>query len=131
MNARHFSREFDWPALHCFWIAKGLPPVPDDFLPPTGLVVDREDGTLLCGGFLVKSDTKAASLAFLSANPDVSKEERSEALDLLVGSLVWLAQEAGFTHVCVSTNVPALQKRYEGLGFERTDENVVCYGGRV
>lgn len=119
----------DWPVLTKFWTHRGLPAVPVEFLPPTGLVVRAEGGTLLCGGFLVKSDTKAASLAFICGNPKVECDLRSEALDLLIYSLVEIAKQSGFTSICAATNVPPLQKRYERLKFKKTDENVICYGG--
>ncbi len=128
MLIRSLGLNTDWPLLAGFWGRKlGVPTVED--LPPTGLVAVREDGVLLCGAFLVKSDTNTASLAFVCGNPDISKVERSEALDAVILSLVGIAMKNGFTRVGVATNVPALQARYERLGFALSDENVKCYGG--
>lgn len=131
MIMRAVNRQNDWPTLEKFWSQRGLPPVPMDFLPPTGLVVCRDDGTLLCGAFLVKSDTAVASLAFVSGNPEVPKDERSEALDRVILALVEIAMKSDYRLVGVATNVPALQARYERLGFDLSDENVKCYGGFI
>ena len=132
MILRALSKETDWPVLHGFWRSKGFPEVDPGFLPPTGVVAVREqDGTLLCGAFLVKSDTNTASLAFVTGNPSVPSEERSEGLDSVILALVEIAMKAGFALVGVATNVPALQARYERLGFGLTDENVKCYGGHL
>ncbi len=128
MILRELCLNTDWPLLSGFWQRK-LPAVPIECLPPTGLVATTEEGTLLCGAFLVKSDTNTASLAFVTGNPDVLKDERSEALDAVILALVEIAMKNGFTLVGVATNVPALQARYERLGFAQTDENVKCYGG--
>lgn len=128
MLIRELGLNTDWPILAGFW-ARKLPIPEIEALPPTGLVAVREDGVLLCGGFLVKSDTNTASLAFVCGNPDVLKDERSEALDLVILTLVEIAMKSGFTRVGVATNVPALQARYERLGFALSDANVKCYGG--
>lgn len=129
MILREIGLNTDWPILEGFWRQRGFPPVDIGALPPTGLVAVREDGVLLCGAFLVKSDTNVASLAFVSGNPDVLKDERSEALDSVILALVEIGMKCGFAVVGVATNIPALQARYERLGFALTDQNVKCYGG--
>lgn len=129
MKIRRVNRPKDWPILENFWRQNGFPPVEPRSLPPTGVVAVREDGVLLCGAFLVKSDTNVASLAFVCGNPDVLKDERSAALDAVILALVEIALTQNFTCVGVATNIPALQARYERLGFQLTDENVKCYGG--
>lgn len=128
MELRQYRENEHYAELTFFWTRHGLPSVPKEFLPPTGLVV-YEGETLLCGGFLVKSDTAVACIGSVCANPGVSKAIRSEALDLLIVTLSELALSGGFTTVSVATNVPALQARYERLGFQVSDRNVVCYAG--
>ena len=120
----------DYQILTDFWTQKGLPPVPPSFLPPTGLVV-HQGRNLLCIGFLVKSDTAVACIGSVAANPKIPARLRSEALDFLLFSLSELAQKSGFKMVSVATNVPALQRRYERLGFKPTDTNVICYAAEV
>lgn len=134
MRVRRLNTRTDFPILQKFWVAKGLPEVPEEFLPPTGLVVVDDDlfgETLFCGAYLVKSDAGLASIGYVAANPEIPKHLRSDALDLLILELAKLAKEAGFPMVSVSTNVKALQARYERLGFVKTDENVTHYAGRV
>lgn len=123
------------PGKHYFemmqaWTQRGLPAVPPEFLPPTGLRVVK-NGSLLCGGFLVKSDTAVACVSFLYASPLASKTDRSEALDLLILKLSELAQQGGFTVVAASSNVPPLMARYARLGFKITDSNVTCFAGEI
>lgn len=130
LEIRFLDVQRDFPRLTEFWTQYGLPAVPLACLPPTGLVVEQDD-VLLCGAFLVKSDTNLASIAFVSANPKADKKVRSEALDTLLLNLASLAKTSGFPLLAAATNVPALQARYERLGFLKTDENVVCYAGRT
>lgn len=129
MRVRKLSLLNDWPILHSFWCAKGFPPLDPSLLPATGLVAERADGVLLCGGFLVKSDTSLASLAFICGNPHIKKLERSQGLDAVILGLVDHAFKEGYQGVGMATHVPALQARYERLGFKLTDQNVKCYGG--
>lgn len=132
MVLRELSQEHDWPILHAFWRARGMQALNPRSLPPTGLVAVREeDETLLCGAFLVKSDTNTASLAFVCGNPLVPREERSEGLDSVILALAGVAREAGYEVLGIATNVPALQARYERLGFRLVDENVKVYGGSL
>lgn len=131
MIIRKLRLNTDWPTLHSFWQQKGLPPVPLELLPPTGVVAERVDGVLLCGGFLVKSDTAMASLAFICGNPHVEKAERGEALDAMILELVRLGMRSGFKAFGAATNIRALQERYERLEFIKTDENVTCFGGFI
>lgn len=128
MILRKLDLNTDWPILAGFW-NRYHPPIEIESLPPTGLVAVSEGGTLLCGAFLVKSDTNTASLAFVVGNPNVAKEERSRGLDEVILALVEIAMKSGFTCVGVATNVAVLQARYERLGFAMTDQNVKCYGG--
>ncbi len=134
MRVRRLNTRTDFPILQKFWTAKGLPAVPEEYLPPTGLVVVGDYGfqeTLFCGAYLVKSDAGMASIGYVAANPELPKHIRSKALDVLILELAGLAKEAGLPMVSVSTNVKALQARYERLGFVKTDENVTHYAGRV
>ena len=129
MVLRNLSKLDDWPTLHKFWQAKTGLEIDRKMLPPTGLVATREDGILLCGGFLVKSDTSMASLTCLVGNPLVLKDERSEALDSVILALVEIAMMSGFSQVGVATKVPALRARLERLGFAQLDDGLTCYGG--
>lgn len=108
-----------------------LGPIPEQFLPPTGLVARADDGAFICCAFLVKSDARVASVSFVCGNPEVSKEARGQALDEMILELASLAKDGGFPMVAVATNVPALQARFARLGFTMTDENVKCYGGLI
>lgn len=120
----------DYQHLMKFWCQKGLPEVPRHFLPNTGYVV-WFNLTIVCGGFLTHTDTNQASIAFISANPEMDKKRRGECLDILIEKLGEEAKMWGFEILCAATNVPALQDRYKRLGMMPTDENVTCFAGRL
>lgn len=130
MIARHVVTAKDFEVLQSFWLAKGLPEVPLAHVPEFGVVIEEHDN-IICGAYLVKSDAGIASIAYLAANPSVSKDLRHHALSKLLFELTVLARELGFSIICAATNVPALQKRYEEFGLTKTDENVTHYVGRV
>ena len=129
MILRELSRETDWPILHGIWVEKTQTCIAPVMLPPTGLVAVREDGVLLCGGFLVKSDTAMASLTCLIGNPSVLKDERDEGLDAVILALVEIAMQAGFSQVGVATTVQAVRDRLDRLGFVKIADGMTCYGG--
>ncbi len=126
MHARPLVIKDDYPILAKFWADKGQPPVPENCLPPLGLVVEDE-GVIYCGAFLLKSDTTIACIGYLSANPDLPKSVRSTAIDFLIPEMVRLAKENGYTMITAATRIDALKKRYERMGFQKTDENVTYY----
>lgn len=119
----------DFSTLMHFWTQKGLQEIPEDFIPPIGRVVVRDEGTLLAAAFLVQSDGGMAAISFVCGNPMVEADERGAALSILLIHLRDLAREIGYRFIGASTNVPALQKRFERLGLTPTDRDVVCYGG--
>lgn len=117
----------DYPQLKAWWDERGFPPARRQFLPPTGLMV-RQDGVDTCGGFLFKTDARAAIIGNLVSDPRAPKSIRSEAVDYLVLALLDLAVEDGFEMVCASTNLPGLSARYQRLGFTCTDQGVSHFG---
>lgn len=120
----------DFGILMGFWTHKGLPEVPEGFLPPIGRVVES-DGTLLAAAFLIQSDTELASIAFVCGNPRINRVARSAALDLVLQELRVIAKQIGYRMLGAASNVPALQARFERLGLKQTDADVVCFGGVI
>ncbi len=109
------------------WFAKRNFPAPDpELLPPTGGVVYLA-GKPVCAGFLFKTDTPCAVIAHLVSDPDIEKNDRSNALDYLIITLQWAARDLGFKMVVCSSNLPQVCKRFEKLQFEKMDENVTHF----
>jgi hypothetical protein len=117
----------DFPVLERFWEERNFPSPPPEFLPPTGLLVKYED-TIVCAGFLFKTDAKVACIGHLISNPSTPGVIRNSALNLLLVSLESIARKEGFGMISSSTNLERLMRRYEKLGFIKTDDNVSHFG---
>lgn len=109
----------DHATLTEWWVAHKWEPIPQNYLPEFGLVIEG-----LCAGFLYKTDSAFAWLEFVVSNPASDKFKRNEALDLLIKSLLQEAARLGFSAVHTSSNHKGLIERYERQGFRVTDSNV-------
>ena len=118
MEVRRYTSS-DYSSLETWWKDQNWSSVPEDHLPEYGLIVDG-----IAAAFLYRTDSKFALLEFVIANPNSSKEERSEALDLIIDNLLFVAKELGFSTVFTSLEHPKLLERYEKHGFVATDKNV-------
>lgn len=104
----------------CEWWNKQNWQAPDrNMLPKTGLIIEN-----ICAGFLYKTDSDVALLEFIIANPESNKEERSEALDLLINNLVNIAKESGYKAIFTSLQHTKLLERYKKHGFIETDKSM-------
>lgn len=120
--SRHFKMIESW------WESKNFPAPNPKFLPPTGYLIECEN-LPICAGFLFKTDAKIAIINHVvSTSVPMDKEIRSEALDLLIKTLIQKAERDGFLLVTASSNVERLNQRYEKLGFIKTDSNEDHYG---
>lgn len=99
-------------------------PVPEEWLPKVGFVVDS-DGSPICAGFLYFTNSTIAWLEYIVSDPDSDKETRSEAVDVLINQLTTQAIKVGFKVHFTSVGNPAFQKRLvEKHQYEVGDTNV-------
>lgn len=113
----------NYPLLTHWWKGWGLPEIPLEYLSNTGLVISDE-GLASCMGFIYSTNSALAWMEFLTADPLLSAEKRSLAVDLLIEKLCEMAKKMGFKSVLTTTVKPSLIQRCTGLGFRVSDENV-------
>lgn len=112
-----------------WWTERKFPSPPEIFIPPAGRVVfSKGEETPICGGFLFKTDANVAVIAHLVSDKKVPFEIRTKALDYLIVALTALGKKDGFRMVTCSTNLINLMKRFECLGFTKTDDKVSQFG---
>lgn len=113
-----------------WWLLRDMPYPDINFLPPTSVLIWYGD-LPLCAGFLFKTDANIAIINHVVSNPSIpgiKKWVRSEAINFLLEELIERAKVDGFQLLTASSNVHRLNKRYEDLGFEKSDENETHYG---
>ncbi|WP_426752965.1 hypothetical protein [Myxococcus sp. Y35] len=108
------------PAVHYAqfesWLKVRDDSMPPETLPQTGFIIPGK-----AVGFLYRTDSCIAMIENLVAAPGLSKEERSEALDLVVKAIMAEAKKLGFTLLMGYTQLDAVVKRAERLGFTHAD----------
>lgn len=116
MEIRPFNPQSDYETVKEWWAGQKWTAMPLDYLPKVGMMVPE-----VCAGWLYQSDSKIAWVEFIIANPNTTKEERSEGLNLLIKGLLDKAKDLGFGAVFTSAQHPGLIKRYTEFGFQVTD----------
>lgn len=102
---QHFAQVLRWFELF------GETMIPEA-LPQTGYIVPG-----VAAGFLYRTDSSVCWLESLIANKDVPKEERTRALDVVVVALTRDAKKLGFKTLLGSTQLEAVVKRAQRLGW--------------
>lgn len=129
MKVRGFT-EADYTEVAKWWVAHGWQPVPPGSLPIIGMIVESPKNKL-CAGWIYQTDSDIAWLEWVVGNPEADKMERSEALDMLVQSLLRAAKERGHSAIFTTLRHERLIERYKKHGFKVTDENMTCMIGRI
>ena len=126
----HLYSPKDFCLLESWWKAKNFPVADPELLPPTGFIVTG-DSVPICAGFLFKTDAKIAILNHVVASSSpMDKEDRNKAMNLLISRVILEARRGGFKILSAACNIDRLGKRYESLGFVKTD-SVESHYGRV
>lgn len=126
----HDFRQENYELIKGWWTSRNYPAAMYEHLPPNGIIICLQ-GKAVCAGFLFLTDANLAVIGNLVSDPNVPKEVRQPSIDFLIKFLSSRAKDKGYTLVCCSTNIPKLQKRFEDLGFIKTDENVSQFARRV
>jgi hypothetical protein len=87
MRVRLWNRAEDYDTILSWWEGHKCPAdyvIPNHRLPPSGWIVESDDGTPLCVTWLYYfKHTAGALLGNLVSNPEVDPRTRNKALDLL------------------------------------------------
>lgn len=115
---KKFSAEEDLAYLVLWAHKRGLEAPNPHYLPGSGIVILDEEGRRICASFLVLTDANFAIISGFASDPDVDKQVRSEALDLLIEALCERARQLGIDVVSGSSNNKALTARWKRHGFQ-------------
>jgi uncharacterized protein YrzB (UPF0473 family) len=111
----------DYDKLVKWWEYYGFPPPPKNMLPDEGtcgMILYDTEGNEYCAGFLYETNSQLCWIEYIVANPDIKdKEERKEALKLLITYLTDLADVWGNKYIFASIKHPSLKERYLECGF--------------
>ena len=106
-----------------WWKDWGWTPPPKDFLPETGLIVNK-DGVDICAGFIYLTNSKVALTEFVVSNKEYKESDRSDALQFLLDCILVLAEDSGCKYAHVILKNKSLLKKYKASGYIVSDDNV-------
>jgi hypothetical protein len=112
----HAAEVAQWLTKHSF------PLPPEHLLPTTGFIVEG----IACG-FLYCTNSSFGLLEWVFSNPKRSKEERTQAIDLIFKLVEETSSNLGITALFSAASIPAYAKILERNGFNETDKNVSHY----
>lgn len=113
---KHAALVTSWGKKHNF------PLLPKEFLPNIGFMV----GDTACG-FLYSTNSAMGWVEWVFTNPEKSKEERKEAINMLFDLIEVAAQELKVKALFSAAANPAYAQILKRHGFEKTDENVIHF----
>lgn len=126
MKSRDYT-DADHRMVAAWWEMQGWSVIPQDALPKTGVIVESDDKTGICAGFLYKTDSNVCLLEFIVANPLSDTMERGQALDLLIEELVERAKQMEFVTVFTMATNARLIDRYQSHKFQVTDRGMTHF----
>jgi hypothetical protein len=105
-----------WGKKHAF------PLPPEQMLPDTGFIVNE----IACG-FLYVTNSSLGWIEWVFSNPEKTKEERAEGLDLVFKAVQKLSKELGIQALFSAAATKAYANVLERNGFNETDKSVTHY----
>lgn len=115
-----FLTHSDYDILSDWWKSWRWTPPAREFLPEngTGGVMIFDKDTLLCAGFLYKTNSKVAWIEFIVSNPECKdKSIRHDALIMLIVVLTNISKTLGFEYCySIAMNEPLINK-FKEVGF--------------
>ena len=122
VRARKFDLSKDYDILEKWWRGHGSFPPEPEHLAPMGIVVEV-DQKPICAGFLYNTDSKICVFEFVVSDPDASKEDRCNSLNLLIDRIQRLARELEYSLIYTSINIEAYIRKLKDAGFVEADKN--------
>lgn len=126
MRLEGYSEEKHGQMLQQWWHSKHALDFNLDLLSETGVLAYVED-VAIAAAFLYLTNSKVAWIGWPVSDPESSKELRDVALNEIFENLHQTARDYDYTLIWTVSGIPALQKRYEELGYLLGDENVNQY----
>lgn len=119
MEVRKYKNT-DYYTLSYWWDKHGQNYPELETLPDSGYIVDN-----IAACFVYKTNSNLAMIEFLISNPESNKEERNQAIDLVIDACINDAKESGYKVIynVVDLKKPHVVKRFTDRGFETINDN--------
>lgn len=127
MILKPFDKNRHYPKLAAVWKHHDCLPCPLSFLPKTGYVMERPDGTFIAALFIYIDPGSVAFVTWAVGAIDALPDEKTEAFASLFRALKERAIACKCTFIYSVTPTPAYMKRLESWGMFPVETNMSSY----
>lgn len=130
MKTRLINIDTDYEDVCRWWDSHGMKAIPSGYLPKVGVMVESDEGTKLCAGWIYMDNSSPVSwFEWVTTNPKNRPTLSMLSLRAAVGAakaaVAAIREEAQGNGILLFTcRQPSLARLFEKEGFERTDEGV-------
>lgn len=128
MQVKSISQD-DYKEICEWWKEHKWPVIDTASLSKNGFIVN--DNENLLAGWVYSTDSNIVWVEFIVANPKIKGERRDQAFDLFFKEVRKFCKENNYSFMFTSVQHPKLMTRLEKTGFNKTDDNMTNFIGRV
>ncbi len=129
METRLFNYEKDYDLVSTWWKERNHAVITKDFLSDYGIMALIDNKPVGVMWLYPVMTTKWSMIRFPIVDPNVSKEVRDSALNLIFDNLHNISRDMGYTHIFCTTNHPGLITRLKKYNYTLDSENCVHFWG--
>lgn len=111
MKVDLFNLDKDYNIVEKWWKDHSMDPVPKEVLTKFGFMAYNEKYPIAAYWLFPIIGSELCMHLFFISNPDSTKEERDEALDLLMYTVHGAAKDMGFTKLMTTTSLKTIEDR--------------------
>lgn len=127
LRVRRFDSSRDYDDVQSWWISHGAKFLPKKYLPKVGFIGEKDDGLnikKLASCFLYKDSlAQFGFLTWVCINPESEKEDRNQAIELVIQSCLDESKKVGVDVIFTCTSHIQLQERFKTFNFRPTNQN--------
>jgi|TARA_Y100001963_G_scaffold88492_1_gene122276 N-acetylglutamate synthase-like GNAT family acetyltransferase len=112
MQARNWNLDKDYPYLVNWWKQHEFGKVPQECLPPDGIIIEENNIPICAGGLYCCTGTKFGFMEWIVIDKTINFKLAHTALNLCIQNIINLAEKKNIKLLYTVTGEPALQKRY-------------------
>jgi hypothetical protein len=123
MQVRSFNKDTDYNDVSAWWEKQGWPVLPAEVLSSAGFIVEHE-GQRLAATWIFATNCPIYIMEWTVANPDVSWEQRQDAIKLVTDSACDWAKQDGAVQVFTMTKSKRFIDKLQEYGFQKTEDGM-------